>query len=52
MEDDMSKELRKQINKYQQVCRDIREIAVTLAQWGYYMQAQAIDGHSPLTLAA
>ncbi len=48
---ELSKEDRKKLAKYQEISKQIIEIAKTLEDWGYNFDTVASDGHTPFTLA-
>lgn len=48
----LTKEEKKIALKYKEIAKQIIEIAETLNGWGYGWEGRAIDGHTPITMAA
>ena len=47
-----TKKERKILSRYDQICKQIIEIAETLEKWKYKWDSKTIDGNTPLSLAA
>lgn len=47
----LTKEERRKLEKYNQISKQLNEIADTLEKWGYKHDSVALDGHTPFTLA-